>query len=90
MLLRDDKTKDERKQLNVDYSLPYELLALESALAAYNKELDAEATVIESLAVPCLERLAARVCHSIEFGIAWREKCCLSTILYQGTACIAF
>ena len=65
-MFRDDKTKDERKQLNIDYSLPYELLALESALAAYNKELDTEATEIESLAVPCLERLAARVSHFLE------------------------
>lgn len=60
-LIRDDKTKLERKQLFADLSLPYELLALESALAAYNKELDTEATDIETLAVPCLERLAARV-----------------------------
>lgn len=70
MPLRDDKTKDERKQLNVDYSLPYELLALESALAAYNKELDTEATVIESLAIPCLERLAARVCLAFSLNLA--------------------
>ena len=59
--LRDEKTKVERKQLFADLSLPYELLALESALAAYNKELDTEAVDIETLAVPCLERLAARV-----------------------------
>ncbi|CAL8464850.1 g4385 [Coccomyxa elongata] len=60
----DDKSKLERKQLFADLSLPYELLALESALAAYNKELDTEATDIETLAVPCLERLAARSLNS--------------------------
>ena len=80
---RDDKTKDERKQLNVDFSLPYELLALESALAAYNKELDTEATEIESLAVPCLDRLAARVCSGHSSG---NFILCWHGMLYHNSA----
>ena len=50
---------------HIDVTLPYELLALECALAGYIKELEAEAYDFEGQALPSLERLASKVCHSV-------------------------
>ena len=47
--------------MQIDPALPYELLVMESALAAYHHELDTEAFDLESLAGPSLERLAVKV-----------------------------
>lgn len=55
---------DEKTQhLHIDSSLPYELLALETALAAYTKELELNTADIENLAVACLERVTVEVCQ---------------------------
>lgn len=51
--------------VHIDMTLPYELLVLECALAGYIKELEAEAYDFESQALPSLERLAVKVCHSV-------------------------
>lgn len=48
------------RPIHIDPTLPYELLALESALAAYHRELDTETFDLESLAGPSLERLALK------------------------------
>lgn len=46
-------------------SLPYELLALEAALAAHSKGLEAETAELEGQAKPSLEHLllSVRPCH---------------------------
>ena len=50
------------KMQSSEATLPYELLALESSLAAHTKMLEAETAELEGQAKPSLERLLLSVC----------------------------
>ena len=67
-------------------TLPYELLALESSLAAHTKMLEAETAELEGQAKPSLERLLLSVCaHPKPSAVRLAGHVCVSLILLDVT-----